>query len=330
MSHQITLGTVVGALGTEVLALTSVPNAPTTVPKRSVSMNVNLEYYKIFYYVAKLNGITNAAEELCISQPAVSQAIKQLEKSLGSRLFIRTPKGTRLTPEGKVLYSYVKRGYEYIKLGEDTFGRMLDLEQGEVRIGASDMTLEFYLLPYLEKFHELYPKIKVTVTNAPTPETIEFLYAGKIDFGIVSSPFDVKPEIIVNQVKEIEDIFVGGNEFLELKKRIIEYKELEQLPIICLEHNTSTRKYIDQYLLENEVVLKPEFELATSDMIVQFATRNLGIGCVVRNFAMECLETEKLFELEFANKIPKRHICTIMSTKNPISKAAKILLDMMD
>ncbi|ROR27346.1 DNA-binding transcriptional LysR family regulator [Mobilisporobacter senegalensis] len=293
-------------------------------------MNVNLEYYKIFYYVAKLNGITNAAEELCISQPAVSQAIKQLEKTLGSKLFIRTPKGARLTPEGEVLYSYIKRGYEYIKLGENTFQKMLDLEQGEIRIGASDMTLEFYLLPYLEKFHESYPKIKVTVTNAPTPETIEYLYAGKIDFGIVSTPFDVKPEITVTKVKEIEDIFIGGSKFGELKKRIVEYKELENLPIICLEHNTSTRKYIDEYLLENKVILKPEFELATSDMIVQFAMRNLGLGCVVKDFASKYLETGEVFEIEFTKKIPKRHICTIMSTKNPISTAAKILLDMME
>lgn len=293
-------------------------------------MNVNLEYYKIFYYVANLKGITNAAEELCISQPAVSQAIKQLEKALGSKLFIRTPKGARLTPEGEVLYSYIKRGYEYIILGENTFQKMLDLEQGEIRIGASDMTLQFYLLPYLEKFHELYPKIKVTVTNAPTPETIEYLYAGKIDFGIVSTPLDVKPEITVTKVTEIEDIFIGGSKFHELKKRIVDYIELEQLPIICLEHNTSTRKYIDEYLLENQVVLKPEFELATSDMIVQFAMRNLGIGCVVKNFALKYLESGELFEVQFSRKIPKRHICTIISMKNPISKAAKILLDMME
>lgn len=293
-------------------------------------MNVNLEYYKIFYYVAKLKGITVAAEELCISQPAVSQAMKQLEKTLGSKLFIRTPKGVRLTPEGEVLYNYVKRGYEYIKLGENTFQKMLDLEQGEIRIGASDMTLQFYLLPYLEKFHELYPRIKVTVTNAPTPETIEYLYADKIEFGIVSTPFDAKPEIIVTKVKEIEDIFVGGSKFSGLKKRIVEYKELEQLPIICLEHNTSTRKYIDEYLLENQVVLKPEFELATSDMIVQFAMRNLGLGCVVKNFASKYLESGELFEIEFTKKIQKRHICTIRSMKNPISEAAKILLEMME
>ncbi len=112
-------------------------------------MTINLEYYKMFYYVAKLKSITLAAEELFISQPAVSQGIKQLEGSIGGNLFFRTSKGVSLTPEGEVLYKYVSRGYEYIALGESKFKELFTLETGEIRIGASDMTLQFYLLNYL-------------------------------------------------------------------------------------------------------------------------------------------------------------------------------------
>lgn len=297
--------------------------------KEEPMTNVNLEYYKIFYYVSMTGSFTAAAEKLCISQPAVSQAIKMLETSLGSKLYVRTSKGVKLTPEGEVLQSYIKRGYEYILLGETTFKKMIDLENGEIRVGASDMTLQFYLLPYLEKFHELYPKIKVTVTNAPTPETLEHLYAGRIDFGIVSSPFDTKNEISVTKVKEIEDVFVAGNRFLSLKDHRIEYKELEELPIICLEQNTSTRKFVDEFLMQNQVILEPEFELATSDMIVQFALRNFGIGSVVSDFATGWLETGELFELKFKNRVPKRHICIITGNNNPISTAAKELLELL-
>jgi DNA-binding transcriptional LysR family regulator len=293
-------------------------------------MNINLEYYRIFYQVAKAGSFTQAGEELCISQPAVSQAVKLLESSLGSRLFIRIPKGVKLTPEGEVLFSYVQKGYEYILLGEEQFRKMLDLENGEIRIGASDMTLQFYLLPFLEKFHEKYPKIKVTVTNAPTPETLEFLYEGKIDFGVVSEPFFAKPEIDIRRVREIRDIFVAGSRFENLKGRILEYQELESLPIICLEHNTSTRKFIDDFLKSNDVVLKPEFELAMSDIIVKFAQRNLGIGCVVGDFALEVLEAGGLFKLKFKDSIPKRHFCIITSNTNPMSKAATELLKMLD
>lgn len=293
-------------------------------------MNINLEYYRIFYHVAKAGSFTKAGEELCISQPAVSQAVKLLEETLGSNLFVRIPKGVKLTPEGDVLFSYIQKGYEYILLGEDKFKKMLDLENGEIRIGASDMTLQFYLLPYLEKFHERYPGINVTVTNAPTPETLEFLYQGRIDFGVVSEPFITKPEIKIASVREIQDIFIAGSRFEYLKGRVLDFKELNELPTICLEHNTSTRRYLDEYLLTKEVTLKPEFELAMSDIIVKFAQRNLGVGCVVRDFAMEELKQGCLFELQFREKIPSRHFCIITSNQNPISKAAKELLAMLE
>jgi DNA-binding transcriptional LysR family regulator len=293
-------------------------------------MNIDLEYYRIFYHVAKAGSFTQAGEILCISQPAVSQAVKLLETTLGSKLFVRVPKGVKLTPEGEVLYSYVQRGYEYILMGEAKFQKMLDLENGEIRIGASDMTLQFYLLPYLERFHEKFPRIKVMVTNAPTPETLEYLYDGKIDFGIVSEPFEAKPGIEITRIMEIQDVFVAGNRFGHLKEQTLSYKALEELPIICLEHNTSSRRYIDEFLKSNEVELKPEFELAMSDIIVRFASRNLGIGCVVKDFARDALEVGDLFELKFDTEIPKRHFCIITGNHNPISTAAKELLGMLD
>ncbi|MGB4660534.1 MAG: LysR family transcriptional regulator [Mobilitalea sp.] len=293
-------------------------------------MNIDLEYYRIFYYVAKAGSFTLAGEQLCISQPAVSQSIKLLEANLKSKLFVRIPKGVRLTPEGEVLFSYVQRGYEYILLGEEKFQKMLDLENGEIRIGASDMTLEFYLLPYLEKFHEKFPGIKVKVTNAPTPETIEYLYEGKIDFGVVSEPFESKTEIKTTRVKEIQDVFVAGSRFSYLKGKVLSYKALEDLPIISLEHNTSTRRFIDEFLEENDVVLKPEFELAMSDIIVKFAGRNLGVGCVMKEFAKDAIEAGTLFELKFEKELPKRNFCIITGNNNPISTAAKELIKILD
>ena len=180
-------------------------------------MNTNLEYYKFFYYVGKLHSITLAAEELNVSQPAVSQAIRNLERELGTTLFMRTSRGVRLTAEGQTLYGYVQRGYETIREGERKFLEMQELTSGEVCIGASDMTLQFYLLSYLEQFHEQYPKIRITVTNAPTPETLKYLQSGRIDFGVVSTPMETTKNMHVIPVREIEDVFVAGRKFEYLK-----------------------------------------------------------------------------------------------------------------
>ena len=292
-------------------------------------MNINLEYYKIFYYVASCHSVTAAAKELCISQPAVSQGLKALETALGAKLFHRTSKGVSLTNEGEVLFTYIKTGVEQIRLGEQKLNELLNMTTGEIRIGASDMTLKFYLLPYLQRYHQLYPDIKVTVTNAPTPQTLEHLYEGRIDFGIVSNPLEVREHLSVMPVREIRDVFVAGKQFWRYKQKMLSYLDLETMPIICLEPHTSTRKYVDDFLLQNHVTLEPEFELATSDMIVQFARQNLGIGCVVEDFAKEYIDAEELFVLQFDKQIPPRQICVVHDERLPLSIAAGRMMELL-
>lgn len=289
----------------------------------------NLESYKVFYYTARLQSITRAAKELAISQPAVSQAVRQLEEHIGARLFVRTSKGVHLTREGELLFSYVSKGYEQLETGERKLRQMLNLELGEVHIGASDMTLQFFLLPFLERFHEKYPGIKVRVSNAPTPETLQLLKDGRIDFGVVSTPFALEEGLRFKEVKEIQDTFVAGRRFIQYKNRMLDFSELEKLPLICLEGKTSTREYMDAFLQENGVLIQPEFELATSDMIVQFTLRSLGVGNVMREFAEAELESGRLFELRFNKMIPKRKFCIVTNEKNPLSVAAGNLLQII-
>ncbi len=292
-------------------------------------MDISLEYYRVFYEVTRLGSITMAAEQLCISQPAVSQAVKQLETALSCRLFVRTSKGVHPTKEGELLYGYVEKGLEMILDGERTLKRMQDLDTGDVRIGASDMTLQFYLLPYLERFHETYPGVKVIVSNAPTPETIRSLEEGRIDFGVVTTPAQVPDNAKLIPVRTVRDVFVAGEKFAYLKGKCLGYQALKELPCIVLEGSTSTRSFTDGYLRERGVELAPEFELATSDMIVQFAVRNMGIGCVVEDFAKEKLESGELFCLEFDHDMPRRQMCIVTYEKSPISPAGRKLLEML-
>lgn len=292
-------------------------------------MNINLEYYKIFYTVAKTCSITLAAKELCISQPAVSQSIKLLEQECNMALFTRNTKGVKLTRAGELLYEHVSVGYETILLGEKKLNELTNLDTGELWIGASDMTLQFYLLPYLEEYHQLYPNIKVHITNAPTPDTINHLYAGRIDFGLVTGPLPESERLSYREVRELEDIFIAGPKFIELKDKVLSYKDLVDLPIICLEENTSTRSYVDHFLLENDAHLSPEFELATSDMIVSFVKRNLGIGSVMSDFAQPQIANGDVFKLNFDKSIPSRKMYIINDKKVAMSVAAQKLLELL-
>lgn len=289
-------------------------------------MDINLEYFKIFYYVAKTGSITAAAKELHISQPAVSQAIRNFEESLGGTVFVRSAKGVSLTQEGKSLYYHVSRGYEQIENGVKQYEALKNLSGGMIRLGASDMTLRFYILQYLEEFCEKYPQIKVSVTNAPTPKTLGHLEKGNIDFGVVSTPFSAKEKYCVIPVREIEDVFVVGEKYKKLAEEVQEYSILEKYPYICLGGETSSKAYVDEFLASRGVSVKPEFALATSDMMISFAKRGFGISCIVKDFVQEEIDKGELFELRFTESIPKREFAIVYDEKQMMSKAAQELL----
>lgn len=120
-------------------------------------MNINLELYRIFYTVAKYNHMTKASEELHISQPAISQAIKKLEDQLGGALFLRSNKGMELTEEGKMFYHYIKNALELIDNAENEFTSFKDLAKGEIKIGCSTTLTKLLLLKkeyfYFSKSH---------------------------------------------------------------------------------------------------------------------------------------------------------------------------------
>lgn len=284
-------------------------------------MALNFEYYKIFYEVAIHSNITLAAKNLLLTQPAVSKSIHNLEQELGCALFSRSKKGVKLTEEGKVLFDYVSKAYKNILIGEKRVKNLINLEQGLIRIGASEITLHFYLLPFLEKFHKVYPNIKMHLYNSSTPNTIEALKKGEIDFGLVTSPIRNCSSLEFHEVCEIQDIFIAGNQFESLKNKTLALNELLRYPIISLDENTNTQKYLNDFFLSNGISLEPEFELATMDLVVPFVKRNLGIGIVVKNFAERAIEEGLIFEIKTTPAIPKRNICIVTDPKNPFSLA---------
>lgn len=151
-------------------------------------LDINLEWYRCFYWVAKTGSLTAAAERLHITQPAVSHTIKQLEARIGGPLFFRASRGVTLTKEGEVLQQYMEQAFTQIANAERAMADINQLNSGEIRIGASDTLCKHYLLPYLRQFHTRYPEVRIHVTNRTTPETISLLKKGELDFGIVGGP----------------------------------------------------------------------------------------------------------------------------------------------
>jgi DNA-binding transcriptional LysR family regulator len=288
-----------------------------------------LDFYSIFNEVAKTQNFTKASKLLFISQPAVSQSISQLESDLGTRLFTRTSKGVHLTSEGKLLFEYTNAGINLIKSGEQRLADSKNLLTGQLKIGVGDTISRYYLIDYLERFNSIYPKIKLRIINKTTLELVQMIKSGEIDLGVCNLPIDDK-SLQITPIEDIQDIFVAGEKFKELKNKAISLKELENYPLIMLDKRSRTRQYVESFLIGKGVVKEPEIELGSHDLLLEFAKIGLGISCVVKEYSYEQLEKNELFQVITKEKIPKRSIgvCTLKGvTLSSVAKRfAEILI----
>ncbi|WP_308634582.1 LysR family transcriptional regulator [Paenibacillus silvisoli] len=292
-------------------------------------MPINAEWYRSFYWTAKTGTLSRAAEKLHITQPAVSHIIKQLEGALGGPLFFRSAKGVSLTAEGEVLFRYVEQAFGFMEAGEKRIAEMHNLDSGEIRIGAGDTLCKHYLMPYLEQFHAQYPLVRIHVTNRTTPETLELLTDGKIDFGIVNLPAD-KPRVELRRSLPQQDCLVGGKAYAELAAAgPLRLEELRRFPLIMLEPGGSMRRYLSGWAAANGAELQPELELGSVDLLVQFAIRGFGLAFVIRDYIERELAAGELFEIPLLPAPPERHIGIATLQGVPQSAAAKRFLAML-
>lgn len=270
-------------------------------------MNGKLENYRVFCMVAKYKSFSKAAQELFLSQPAVSQSIRQLEEQLGAQLFFRSTKKVELTAQGQLLYEYASSALGLLESAEHQLSGLQTLRVGQLRLGAGDNTARHLLLPCLERFHQLYPQVHISIYNRTSIGSLELLRAGRIDAAFVNLPID-NDRITVHWECPIQDIFVAGQKFAFLKGKRLSAKELAAQPLILLEQKANSRVYVQRFFLRKGVELNPEIELASYELMGELARINLGISCMVRQFCHRELREGKIFEVQLADPIPPRSI----------------------
>ena len=285
-------------------------------------MDISFELYKIFYHAAVSGSFSTAAEKLYITQSAVSQSIKSLEKKIGRQLFYRKARRVRLTGEGELLFRHVEQAYNFIKTAEGKINDMQNLESGQVKIGIGDTACKYFLIPYLEKFIRKYPKIKVQVINRTSPQIIDTLKAGMIDFGIITLPVSDR-DITVREFKEVEDMLVASARFHELKHKKLGFHELKEYPLLMLQSKSATRSNLDGFFKEKGIEIVPEVELESIDLLVEFARIGLGIAHVLRESAAGAIERGELFEIKTTEPLPRRKLGIVTMRDVPLSRSSE-------
>lgn len=290
---------------------------------------VNLELYRVFYTVAKFGSSTRAAEELFISQPAVSQAIKQLENQLGTTLFNRTHMGMELSTQGgKLIFKQVE---EALKLLDDAESKLIELKTtatGTIRIGATDAIFSHILSDRIVAYNEKYPAVKFELLTGTTPETIAQLKEGKCDVGFINLPVDDKDVNFTGTVAHLSDVFVAGGKYEHLKGKKINLADLQGYPLLMIESNTVARRALSAYTQTLGIQLHPDIEVENWDLMMKFASSGMGIGCVPREYAAPLLESGELFEVDVVPHLPVRGVGIALPKNTPVQYALKEFISM--
>ncbi len=291
-------------------------------------MDINYELYKVFYHVATSLSFSEASKQLFISQSAVSQSIKTLEKKLEQPLFIRSTKRVQLTPAGKVLLKHIEPAINLIRRGETQLYDSGSLGLGQLHIGASDTICRYFLVPYLKQFHKKFPNVPIKVTNATSPGCVELLTQGKVDLIVTNFPnSNLNHSYIRKIVCSFTDVFIANPAHFHLKQQEISFAELRQYPILTLDRKSTTSEFLHNLFLQHQLELIPQVELSSNDLLIDLARIGLGIAfipdyCLTR-------ESGELFIVKTKETLPSREIVASVNPTLPVTQSTEEFLKLL-
>ncbi len=287
-------------------------------------MDINYELYKVFYHVASTLSFSEASKQLFISQSAVSQSIKTLERKLDQTLFIRSTKHVQLTPEGEILLRHIEPAMHFIRRGE---AQLLDAAAtgGQIRIGASDTICRYFLVPYLERFHRDFPNAHIKVINQTSIKCVELLETGQVDLIVANYPNQYLSNVSsIRKIRTFKDVFIANQAFEQLKGQKLSYEQLSKYPILMLDKQSTTSEFLHRLFQQHHLDLVPEIELTSNDLLIDLARIGLGIAFIPDFCIKE--ENDDLFIVQTEEELPTRELVIAHNEQIPLTKASEEFL----
>lgn len=276
----------------------------------------NLAKYKIFLSVAENKSISKAAEQLFISQPAVSITIKKLEESLNTTLFIRKSKGVELTEKGRHLYDSSKKALSILHETENLL--RFPQNTGYLRIAASNVLCKYFLMPYLKEFTNVYPSTDISITCTSSVNACSMIEECNIDLALVAKPENSRI-MKYHSIGFIEYIFVCTPTYRD-KLNCKNDDIFEYANIMLLNKDNVSRMHLNNYYAQNNIMPLHILEVNDMDLLIAFAKMGIGISCVVKQFVAKELQSGSLIEIQLSKPIPKREIGFIYNEIQPFNE----------
>lgn len=290
-------------------------------------MNANLELYRVFCEVVKYKNISKAAENMYISQSAVTQSIQKLENILGGNLFFRNKNGVELTEAGKKLYEYVKNSIDTMNNAENMFSNYNNLENGKIRISAGNVLMNFLIMPTLIEFIKMYPNIEVSIVSYSTEDSLQMLSNGDLDIVALNLSHMKKSysNIEITELKSVPTYcWLASKNYLK-EKPIKDIKELENHKIILPNLPTSNER-IDKFCEENHINLKPNYIIYNSDMIKQMILNDIGVGYTNIENVRDIIESGEAVIIKEVTSDYEQDIASIATLKKNMCNKATLEL----
>lgn len=289
-------------------------------------MDINYELYKVFYYVAASLSFSEASKQLFISQSAVSQSIKTLERKLDQTLFIRSTKKVSLTTEGEILLRHVEPAMNLIRRGES---QLVDAAStgGQIRIGSSDTICRYFLVPFLEKFHKEFPNTHIKVMNQTSIKCVELLESGQVDLVVTNFPNSYFSNIAsIRKIKSFKDVFIAGSAFDELREKKLSLKDLASYPVLMLDKKSTTSEFLHTLFQKHQLDLVPEIELSSNDLLIDLAKIGLGIAFVPDYCVPKT--SKDIFIVDIEEELPDRQLVLAYNENIPMSTAVQEFMNL--
>ena len=291
-------------------------------------MDINYELYKVFYYVASSLSFSEASKKLFISQSAVSQSIKTLEKKLGQSLFIRSTKKVQLTPAGSLLLKHIEPAMNLISRGESQLLDSGTLGLGQLHIGASDTICRYFLVPYLEEFHKKFPNVPIKVTNATSIQCVELLDQRKVDLIVTNFPnAHLNHEYIQKNINTFHDVFVANPNHFNFDEAEVSFEELKAHPLMMLNRQSTTSEFLHNIFIQHQLELVPDIELNSNDLLIDLARIGLGIA-FVPDYCVDADDSD-LVIIPTKEKLPARQMAVSVNTAFPVSVSTEEFLKLL-
>lgn len=290
---------------------------------------MNIDYLKTFFHVAEIKSFTQAAKDLHLTQPAVSQQIQNIENSLGVKLFERGHGKVKLSAEGAVLFSYVQKIFETIRELEDAFRDLHGLRMGHLSIGATAIMGTYYLPTYISAFHKLYPNLKLNVCIKNSHLISEMMYQGSIDLAFGGS--SAMHQELARQFLHREPlVVVARRDSPLLRKPMLSAEDLADETFVIRERGARiTGKVMDWFRRNN---VKSELSLMivnNMEAAKALVAHGAGLGVLPKHAVEACEGKNSLAILPLENFDLHTDYFLLYSTTRKLSIPAQAFLGLM-